>query len=902
MLRERASGVGYGIEAGRDAEREFQQAHDEPSLRFNQCPSGTPTIFHAEDRGRFRFVPFGHERHALHSLLKRRSRPSNTFRLERNEIMRREKFIRRIFHACALLLLFAATNFAQAGGSIRGRVIDPQGAGLPGVSVTLYARERTQLRVATTTNERGEYSFEGLASGVYLVEAEARGFAQGSAREVTIARAETATLDVALEVAGVSTEVVVTAADAPQTVDEVSKAVSIVGAREIDERDEFLITDALRTVPGLYVQQLGGPGSFTTVKTRGLRTQDTAVLFDGLRFRDPTAPQGDASGFLSDLTSTGASRVEVLRGSGSSLYGTNAVGGVVNIVTDEGGGPFRGSLLAEGGGLGFARGRVQIAGGAGEGDRIVYSAAVSHLNVARGTDGDDATRNTSGQGRVLLRLTPTATLTARLYTSDSFLQLNETPQAVGTLPATGIVEARAISGAELRRFESGTARDRLDAGNATFIPGANDPDNSRATRFFSGAVTFAQRPTESFGYSVTYHGLATRGSFREGPAAPGGPFDFFDPSVSARDNFDGRIHTVNARTDFRLGRANLITAAYEFEDENFRNETFNAGASLSSVDVKERSHALFLQDQLQFLEGRLQLSAAFRAQFFNLSTPRFTPSAGGPFSDIAFVSPPRAYTGDGSIAYLFRSTGTKLRGHVGNGYRKPSLYERFGSFFSSFTGTFSSLGDPRLAPERSIAFDAGVDQSLANNRVHLSATYFYTRLQEVVGFGDTGPNDPFNRPFGGYLNTGGGLARGIELSATLRPARSFDLFAAYTYTNSDGRRPLVEDIIRSFGIPDHVFSLVATQRFGTRVLVNFDMTAASDYLAPIFDSRSFRSRAYRFGRVVKADLTASYTLPLAGSRSLRFFGKVDNLFDREYYENGFRTPGANARAGAAFNF
>jgi outer membrane cobalamin receptor len=65
--------------------------------------------------------------------------------------------------------------------------------------------------------------------------------------------------------------------------------------REVEERDEYLIPEALRTVPGLRVQQLGGPGSLVTIKTRGLRNQDTAILFDGLRFRDPSSPQGDAS-------------------------------------------------------------------------------------------------------------------------------------------------------------------------------------------------------------------------------------------------------------------------------------------------------------------------------------------------------------------------------------------------------------------------------------------------------------------------------------------------------------------------------------------------------------------------------------------------------------------------------
>jgi len=827
-------------------------------------------------------------------------------------MMRREGFFRKIRLASAPLLLLLLLCAAPAvwaqqpqSASVGGRVTDPQGAGVQGASVTLYARERNQVRVSTTSDDSGAYRFERLAPGAYLVEAEARGFARASARELKVARGESLALDLRLEVSGVSTEVVVIASDAPQTVDEVSKATTVVGRREIEERDESSIAEALRTVPGLRVQQLGGPGSFVTIRTRGLRSQDTAILIDGVRFRDVTAVRGDASGFIGDLVVTDTGRVEVLRGSGSSLYGTNAIGGVVNVVTDEGGAPFRGNLLVEGGGLGFARARAQFAGGAGQADRVIYSAGVSHLNVARGVDGDDATRNTTAQGRVLFRLTPTATLSARLYASDSFVQLNENPLVTGTLPATGIIDARSVSDSELRRFEAGASFNGLDSSGATFLPAPNDADNTRAARFFSGAFTFAQRPSENFGYALTYHGLSTRNAFRDGPAAPGDPFDFifFEPSGSTRNHFDGSIRTLSARTDFRLGRHNYFTAGYEFEVENFLNRSFGADPSDdSSVEVAERSHTFFVQDQLRFFGERLQLSAAFRAQTFSLDAPRFSPSADAPFGGINFVAPPRAYTGDGSAAYFFRSTGTKLRAHAGNGYRKPSLFERFGSFYSSFSGSFIPLGDPRLAPDRSVAFDAGIDQSFGGNRVRLSATYFYTRLQEVVDFGPTGAADPFGRPFGGYFNTGGELARGVELSATLAPTRTLDLFASYTHTNADQRRPQVENILRSFGTPDHQFSLVATQRLGRRVVLNFDLTASSDYLAPVFDQREFRNRAYRFDGIVKADVAASYTLPLAESRSLRFFGKVENLFDRRYFENGFRTPGINARGGAALSF
>ena len=814
-------------------------------------------------------------------------------------------YVSQPLRGCYLLIIIAwlavgvaAQNNATRTG-ITVRVTDPQGASVRKASVTLHTRDNG-VRIKGLTNDEGRVVFEHVIAGEYLIEAEASGFARAPAQSLRVERDAAATLQIELPLAAVSEEVVVIAQGTAQPVDEVSKAVSIVDRQEIDNRDEASITEALRTVPGLRVQQLGGPGSFTSIKTRGLRNEDTAVLIDGLRFRDAAAPQGDASGLLESLIITDVDRVEVLRGSGSSLYGSNAIGGVINLVTDEGGGPLHGGLLAEGGGLGMLRGRAHVAGGARD-DTVFYSGGFSHFNVSRGLDDHDAVRNSSGQGRISFRLTPTTTLSGRIYASNSRSELNNNPEGIGFLPPAGIIEAIPLSPEEQRRYEAGVATALLSVGAATFVPAANDPDNLRKANFFSGALTFNQRPTEAFGYTVSYQGLLTNRTGINGPLGVG-----FQPfGGTERSDFDARVHTLNTRFDVRAWRFNFFSGGYEFESENFVNRSFQVNpADNSTVDVTQRSHALFAQDQLRFIQDRLQISAAFRAQFFSLKQPKFTPAASAPYSGISFQSPPTAYTGDGSIAYMFRSTGTKLRAHVGNGYRAPSLFERFGTFFSGFFG-YSVFGDPRLAPDRSIAVDAGVDQTFSKNRVRVSATYFYTRLRKVIIFDFSGLIDPATDPlgrFGGYMNTNGGIARGLELSLAATPTRDLSLTAAYTLTKSLQRAPLVPGVLRSFVTPDHQFSLLVTQRFGRRVLVNFDLAASSDYLAPIFDSNTFASRAYRFRGLAKADLGGSYTLPLGETRSLRFFGYVDNLFNREYFESGFRVPGRTGRAGASLSF
>lgn len=788
----------------------------------------------------------------------------------------------------------------SGSASIKGHVNDPKGASLPGATVALYGRDRT-LSLVTATDASGAYSFEQLASGEYLIEAEASGFASAPAKSVTVARGQTTTLDISLELSGLRSTVVVTASDTPQTVDEVSKALTVVDGGEIDERDESAIAESLRVVPGLRIQQLGGPGSFTSIKTRGLPSEDTAVLIDGIRFRDAAATQGDASGLLQDLFVTDISRVEVLRGSGSSLYGSNAVGGVVNLVTDEGGGPIHGSILGEGGGLGMFRTTGQVAGGS-HNSRVVYSGGFSFLNVARGVDDDDEARNTSGQGRILFRLSSTTTLTGRIYAARSRLQLNNNPQGIGNLPPTGIIEAIPLAPDQQHRFQAGIPPSQLVIGNATFVPAANDPDNLRRTNFFDGLLIFNHRPTPNFGYTISYQGLATNRSFINGPLG----VRFQPRGGTTKSDFDGRIHTFNARVDVRAGRNNYVTGGYEFESEKFTNPSFPVNpAANSNVDVTQKSHALFVQDQLRFLDDRLQISGAFRTQLFRLDRPIFTPAASSPYQGITFQSPPTAYTGDGSIAYTFRTSGTKLRGHVGRGYRAPSLFERFGTSFDSFFG-YSVFGDPRLQPERSIGFDVGIDQKLHNNRVRASASYFYTQLQKVIIFDSSGLLDPATDPFGrfiGYLNTNGRIARGAEIDLAATPIRSLNLTAAYTFTKAQERTPQVPGTIRSLAIPEHQLSIVATQRFGRRIFVNFDFSASSDYIGAIFDPVTFVSRGYRFKGLAKADLGASYSLPLGDEkRQVRFFGYADNLFDREYFESGFRTPGITGRAGATFVF
>ena len=766
----------------------------------------------------------------------------------------------------SILALLAGNLFAA---NVNGTVADPSGRAIPHAFVSLFARDQVEPRRALT-GDSGDFRFTAVSSGEYLLQVEAAGFATYTLQWLRVQSGDNLKLEISLTLPSRQEQVVVTAAATPQAVDEVAKSVTVVTGENIEQRDEFFIPEALRSVPGLRVQQLGGPGAFTTIKIRGLRNEDTSVLFDGLRFRDPTAPQGDAESYVEDLFVTDVDRIEVLRGSASALYGTNASGGVINIITGEGGGPARGNILVEGGGLGLIRGRAQMAGGARQ-DRLQYSGAVSHLNVTAGVGGHNPARNTGGQGYLSYLLTPRARISARFYGADSFVRSNMEPTAIGSLPP-GIVSANPGS---------------------TFLAAPPDPDASRTARFLSGAIILSGDAAPGVGYTVSYHGLNTDATFPNGPAGSG-----FQPTGRADLENNGTTHTVAARISAQLPRKQLFDAGYEFEDEHFVSHSFPARpAPESNVDVAQGNHSVFAQDQVRLFGDRLQFAAAFRGQWFSLSRPLFAPAASAPYQGVAFQSPPTAYTGDFSTAYFVRSSGTKLRAHAGRGYGAPSLYERFGTFFSSFG--YGIYGDPRLHANRSIGGDAGIDQTFGT-RARASVTYFYTGLQEIIAFGALPRPDPFGR-FSGYKNAQGGFSRGIEASLSATITRSLQLTSAYTFTNSRQRTPVIGQIMRSLTIPEHTFSFTATQHVGARLYFNFDLTATSNYLAILFD-QNFGGHPFRFEGMRKADIGASYSIPAGDVISVRFFAKAENVFDQRYFEGGFRTPGVWATAGLQFGF
>lgn len=181
----------------------------------------------------------------------------------------------------------------------------------------------------------------------------------------------------AVNAAGASDEsVVITATRLPTPELEIASSVTVVTADDIAARQERTFSELLRDIPGLNVVQEGGSGGLTSVFIRGTNSNHVKVLVDGIDVSDPS--NAGAVFDFGQLLTQDIERVEVLRGPQSGLYGSDAIGGVINVITRAGSGPMKLSASVEGGSFDTFN---QGTGISGSQDAFHYSGNVAHLHA-----------------------------------------------------------------------------------------------------------------------------------------------------------------------------------------------------------------------------------------------------------------------------------------------------------------------------------------------------------------------------------------------------------------------------------------------------------------------------------------------------------------------------------------
>jgi len=194
-------------------------------------------------------------------------------------------------------------------------------------------------------------------------------------------------------------EVVVTATKVKTPVKQIGSSITVITAEELADKQHRFVLDALREVPGVDIRRDGGPGSQTSIFMRGVDSDHTLLMIDGIQVHDVSSPNGAAA--LSHIMVDSVERIEVVRGPQSTLYGSDAIGGVINIITKKGSGPPQFSFFAEGGS--FTTFSEQF-GSSGGNKMFNYSVSASRTDSegfsASPTDNeDDPYRNTTFSGR-----------------------------------------------------------------------------------------------------------------------------------------------------------------------------------------------------------------------------------------------------------------------------------------------------------------------------------------------------------------------------------------------------------------------------------------------------------------------------------------------------------------------
>lgn len=606
-------------------------------------------------------------------------------------------------------------------------------------------------------------------------------------------------------------ETVVTATRLPTPVDRVGNAITVITEEQIRDRQITSVADVLRTVPGLAVSRLGpGAGPQAQVRIRGAEANQTLVLIDGIEVNDPS---GGSEFDFGHLLASGIERVEVLRGPQSALYGSDAVGGVINIITKRGSGKPSGYVSVEGGSFQTGRADAGVSGGS---EKVSYSFyatgyhsdGVSIASRKRGFDEADGYNQRLAGGR--LGLTPIEPLQLDFVGrwSQSRLELDSFD---GSTSPNSVVDSRDDTQIS-QRF--GRAQATLDTfgGMWQHVAGAGIADTRRDDRLGKADVSRAD-------------GLRRK-------------FDYQSNLLYASEALVPAEHS----TVFGVER----------ETEHVVNTN-----AFADVDRRLTTSSVFAQQGVTLWDA-LTLTAAGRHDWNDL------------FEDAT------AWRASG--AYLFRSSGTKLKASYGTANKAPTVFELFG-----FTSTFR--GNPALVPERARGLDVGIEQTLLGGRAAIELTYFSNRIENLIqGFGNTARNLP-----------GQSRADGIELSGRYAPVDGLDLVASYTYT--DTRDAAGNELARR---PRHVASATATYRFLEK---RASATLGIDYNGDRRDLVFFP-----FPQPTQRFVLEPYTLVrIAGSYRLTdavtLFARVENALNQQYEDVfSFATSGRAAFAGVRATF
>jgi vitamin B12 transporter len=464
-------------------------------------------------------------------------------------------------------------------------------------------------------------------------------------------------------------EIVVTATRLEVPAREVASSVAVFSLEDLERMKRMSLLEILRNVVGVSVSQNGGQGEAASVFLRGANSEHTLVLLDGVPLNDPINPSRSAD--LAHLYLQNIERIEILRGPQSPLFGSDALGGVISVITRQGQGRPGLTLSSSAGSLGTYTGQVGLTGS----NRAVhYSFGLSRFE------------------------------TKGVSAADALLPGNSEVDGYRNLTLSGRV-GLAFKGnleASLTGRWIGAKTDIDNFGG----PYGDDPNSVQDYRssFLKGEVRglfLKNRWEQKLGVGIFYSRRSNNN-----------PPDEIHPSESETGLFRGRLVKVDWQNNVFLLPSNTLTMGLEYELEEGASEYLATGlwgSSASTFSWKRAAMAgLYVQD-------------------FVGHADRFFATIGMRFDHHSRAG--EAVTFRLAPAYILNADGTKLRASLGTAFKAPSLYQLYapGTFFGP-------IGNENLKPERSFGWDAGIEQPLFGGSARLSVTYFQNDFRNLINF------------------------------------------------------------------------------------------------------------------------------------------------------------------------
>jgi vitamin B12 transporter len=515
-----------------------------------------------------------------------------------------------------------------------------------------------------------------------------------------------------------SDRVIVSATGAPVTLEEAGVSASIFTSKDFDVSRGAFVSNLLRDVPGLNVVQTGQNGGIISTFVRGGSSSSTMVLLDGIPLTEP----GGYYDFV-HLTSAGLDRMEVVRGPESALFGAEASSGVIQIFTRQGDAEStrpHGSVIYERGSFSTDHWAAALDGGLAR--KIDYAFTADQFRTT-GEFPNDAYRITSGTLNLGYAFTDTTRLRGVFRTFDSYTgDPGQTFYGLYNLDANNHDRDAALSV-------------RLD-----------DARGQRyVQRFLAGyhryRDTFTDIQTESYNVAALVN-VQPNGTYfvRLVPPSTTGSNIVVSPQTLYPFSSTSFTNRTTASYQGTLTQTHgALVFGYEFERQ--------AGV-ISGSDVDRTNNGLFAQEQYS-LTPRIFLTGGLRFQHSSTFGEEVAPR--------------------GAVTFRL-PTETFLRLSVSRGIREPALYDNFAheSYY---------IGNPNLKPEKTLAFEAGLNRAWLHGKLRADAAYFRNNFTDLIEF------DFSNYP-GTSINIDRARSQGMELSGVAQIARNVTVHAAYTFLDT----------------------------------------------------------------------------------------------------------------------